>query len=270
MTSGHGEPHETFREAVHDAVEPAEVVETEQAEHGEEGVDTVEALVRRRIAASLGGRRGMVEAGVPSVIFTVLWLVTKDLTVSLVAAGAVAVVALVVRLVQRSTTSYVMNAIFGIAIGWVFVRVAAHGGGDATEQALAYFLPGILWTGVYTLVVGLACLAGWPIVGFMVGLATGDPNGWHEDRQIVRLCQRITWVFLAPGAIGVLGQGPVWVLGHTGAIDGDTAVSIIATLRLGLGTALRIAAAATIIWLLARNATPIRPPGSAAVLRGSE
>ena len=34
------------------------------------GVDTVEALVRRQLAAALGGRRGMVEAAVPGIVFT--------------------------------------------------------------------------------------------------------------------------------------------------------------------------------------------------------
>ena len=43
------------------------------------GVDTVEALVRKQLATALGGRRGMLEAAVPGIIFTVLWLTTDDL-----------------------------------------------------------------------------------------------------------------------------------------------------------------------------------------------
>ena len=55
-------------------------------------------------------------------------------------------------------------------------------------------------------------------------------------------------------------QGPIWLLGWSGSIDADTAVLIIAILRLGLGWALRDPVPfLTVIWLLARNATPIDP-----------
>jgi hypothetical protein len=222
-------------------------------------VETVEAVVRRQMAQSLGGRRGMLEAGVPGLVFTLLWLTTKDLRLALGSAGAVACLALVLRLVQRSTVQYVVNAIVGIGIGWVFVRLAASTGGTEAEQALAFFLPGIIWSGVYTVLMVTSCLVGWPFIGFMVGSVTGDPTAWHRDKQIVRLCSRLTWLFLAPGAIGVLLQGPVYVLGHSGTIETDTAVAIIGVLRLGLGWPLRIASWGTMVWLLARDATPVEP-----------
>lgn len=222
--------------------------------------DTVEAVVRRQMAQSLGGKRGMLEAGVPGLVFTISWLTMKDLRLSLVLAGSVAAVLLAVRLVQRSTVQYVMNAIVGIGIGWVFVRWAASSGGSESEQALAFFLPGIIWSGAYTVVMIGSILAGWPFIGFLVGSVTGDPTAWHEDKQIVKLCSRLTWLFLAPGAIGVLLQGPVYLMGRTGVIDTDLAVGIIGVLRLGLGWALRIASWAGMVWLLARNATPIERP----------
>ena len=218
---------------------------------------TVEAVVRHQMAKSLGGRRGMLEAGVPSIVFTILWLTTKELQLSLVAAGALAVAALVLRLVQRSTTQYVWNAIVGIAIGYLFVRLAAHSGGSQTDQALAYFLPGILISGVESIGIALSCLVRWPLVGFMVGSAMGDPVGWHDDDQIVRLCTRLTWLLVAPGAIGASSEGVFWLLGHTGAMSGSTAVGIIAFLRYAVVWPIRIASWALMIWLLARNATPI-------------
>jgi hypothetical protein len=222
-------------------------------------VETVEAMVRAQMAASLGGRRGIIEAAIPGVLFTVVWLATKDIRLALIVGGLGVGVALVVRLVQRSTVQYVFNAAFSVAIGYVFTRIAANAGGDASDQALAYFLPGILISLGYTIVLGASCLLRWPAVGFMVGSVSGDPLAWHDDRQVVKLCTRLTWVLLAPGAIGVLLQGPVWLLGWTDTIDKDTAVLIVSILRLGLGWALRIASWSMIIWLLARNATPIEP-----------
>jgi len=220
-------------------------------------VETVEAMVRAQMAASLGGKRGIVEAAIPGVLFTILWLTTKDIRLALVV-GAVGVgVALVIRLAQRSTVQYVFNAAFSIGIGYLFTRIAASAGGDASDQALAYFLPGIIISAVYTIVFGISVLARWPVAGFMVGSVAGDPLAWHDDPQVVKLCSRITVVFAIPGAVGVLLQGPVWLLGWSGAIDKDTAVVIVSVLRLGLGWALRIASWSAVVWLLARNATPI-------------
>ena len=50
---------------------------------------------------------------------------------------------------QRSTVQFVVNALVGIGIGWLFVALAARNGGDANDQALAYFLPGILYNTGY-------------------------------------------------------------------------------------------------------------------------
>lgn len=221
------------------------------------GVDTVEALVRRQLAVALGGRRGMVEAAVPGIVFTVLWLTTHELQAALVASLVVAAAALVVRLVQRSSTQFVLNAIFGIGIGWVFVRWAESSGGSESDQALAFFLPGILISLGYTIVLGFSCLVGWPMLGFMLGSVTGDATAWHQDRQVVKLCSRLTWVMLLPGAVGVLIQGPIWLMGHRDVIDPDRAVVLILILRTGLGWVLRIGSWTGMIWLLARNATPL-------------
>ncbi|MBM7515217.1 DUF3159 domain-containing protein [Nocardioides nitrophenolicus] len=232
------------------------------------GVDTVEALVRRQLATALGGRRGMAEAAIPGVVFTAVWLSTKELQWALIGSLVVAGLALLARLVQRSSTQYVLNAVFGIGIGWVFVRWAQSSGGSESDQALAFFLPGILISLGYTVVLGFSCLVGWPMLGFMLGSVTGDATAWHDDPQVVRLCSRLTWVMLLPGAIGVLLQGPVWLLGHSGRIDPDQAVVLILILRTGLGWVLRIGSWSAMIWLLARNATPLSTP--AEVAEGAE
>ena len=228
------------------------------------GVDTVEALVRAQMAAALGGRRGMAEVGVPGILFTVLWLSTRELPLALGASLVVAVAALVLRLVQRSTVQFCVNALVGIAIGYLFVRIAASSGGSESQQALAYFLPGILVSLGYTVLMAGSCLLGWPFIGFLLGSVTGDPTSWHADRQVVALCSRLTWLFLLPGAIGVALQGPVWLLGITGTMDIDLAVIVLGVLRVGLGWPLRILAWTSMIWVLTRDRTPIEAPAGPA------
>jgi hypothetical protein len=225
----------------------------------EQTLETVEAVVRRQMSKSLGGRRGMLEAGLPGIAFTVVWIVTKDLKASLLAGCVVAGVALVLRLVQRSNVQYVANAIVGIAIGWLVVHIAQGMGGSKETQALAFFLPGIVITLVYTVLLIVSCLTRWPMIGFMVGSVAGDPLEWHADEQIVTLCTRLTWLFLAPGAILVLLEGPVWILGWTHAMSVDAAVAVLGVLRIGVGWPLRLLGWSAMVWLLARNATPLRP-----------
>ncbi|MDN4163081.1 DUF3159 domain-containing protein [Nocardioides abyssi] len=222
-------------------------------------VETVESVVRAQLAKALGGRRGMVEAAVPTILFTALWLTTRELVVALAVSVAAAVVMLVVRLVQRSTVQFALNALFGIGIGWLFVRIAASRGGSEDDQALAYFLPGILYNGGYTVVLALTCLVGWPLVGFMVGSVTGDPTAWHDDRQVVRLCTTLTWLLVLPCFLRVAVQAPLWLAGHSGAMDIDTVVATLGVLKIALGWPLQLAALAGMAWVLGRDRTPVTP-----------
>jgi Protein of unknown function (DUF3159) len=226
-------------------------------QHAPATVDTVEAVVRAQLSRALGGRRGMVEAAVPTIVFTVLWLTTKDLRWALSASIGIAVLMLVARLVQRTTVQFCLNALFGIGLGWVFVTISARQGGSADDQALAYFLPGILYNAGYTVVLSLTCLIGWPLVGFMVGSVTGDPTAWHKDRQVVRLCSLLTWLLAVPCLIRVVAQAPIWIAGHSGAMDPDRAVALLGVLKIAMGWPLQLAALGAMAWVLARNRTPI-------------
>ncbi|MFL6157530.1 MAG: DUF3159 domain-containing protein [Marmoricola sp.] len=217
---------------------------------------TVEEVVRGELAKALGGRRGMVEAAVPTIAFTVLFLTTHDLRLSVLVSGGSAVLLLAVRLVQRSTPQFVLNSLFGIGIGALFALRAAKGGGDASDQALAYFLPGILYNAVYSVVMTLSIVTRWPLLGFLVGSVTGDPTGWREDPAVVRLCSRLTWFLVLPCLVRVVVQGPIYLAGRNDWWDRDSAVGALGVTKLAMGWPLQIAALAGMVWLLSRNKTP--------------
>ncbi|MCD4527341.1 DUF3159 domain-containing protein [Nocardioides sp. cx-173] len=222
-------------------------------------VATVEEVVRAQLSKALGGRRGMLEAAVPTVLFTILWLTTRELPIALGVSIGAAGLTLLVRLVQRSSPQFALNAIFGIGIGWLFVRLAASRGGSEDEQALAYFLPGLIYNSGYSVALAFSCLIGWPLVGFMVGSVTGDPTAWHASRQIVRLSTLLTWLLAVPCIVRVVAQAPVWFAGNSGGLDADTAVAVLGVLKIALGWPLQLAALGSMVWVLSRNATPVDP-----------
>ncbi len=223
------------------------------------GSDTVEAVVRAQLSRALGGKRGMFEAAVPTIIFTVMFLSTRELRLALSVSIAAASGLLVLRLVQRSNVQFVVNSLLGIGIGAFFAWRSARGGGDASDQALAYFLPGILYNSAYAVLITVSVLARWPVVGVMVGSVAGDTTAWRADRQIVRLCSNLSWFLAVPCVIRVAVQLPVYVAGRSGAYDADAAVAVLGIAKIALGWPLQLAALGGMVWLLARDHTPVNP-----------
>ena len=222
-------------------------------------VETVEAVVRRQLSQALGGRRGMVEAAVPTIAFTVLWLTTRELNLALGVSVSTAVLLLVVRLIQRSSVQFVLNALFGIGIGALFAWRAGQSGGDAGDQALAYFLPGLLYNLGYAALMIFTIAIRWPVVGFIVGSVAGDPTAWHSDPHVVRLCSRLTWLLALPCLARVVVQGPIYLAGRNDWWSTDSAVAALGVAKLAMGWPLQVAALAAMVWVLSRNSIPIKP-----------
>lgn len=225
----------------------------------EPGTGTVEAVVRSQLARAMGGRRGMVEAAVPTITFTFTYVATKQIEVAIGLSVAFAVVMLVVRLVQRGTVQYVLNALFGIGVGCFFVWLGGRNGGDESAQALAYFLPGLLYNAGYAVMMVLSILARWPVVGLLVGAVAEDPLEWRKDRQVVRLCSQLTWVLVLPCVLRVLVQAPLY-LGGRAADDADPYVTALGIAKVAMGWPLQVATLTAMVWVLARDRTPVQQP----------
>lgn len=222
----------------------------------EVGTETVESVVRAQLAKALGGRRGMLEAAVPTIAFTISYLSTKNLQLALIVSVSAALVLLAVRLVQRSTPQFVVNSLVGIGIGALFAWRSAQGGGDANDNALAYFLPGLIYNAGYAVVMIFTILIRWPVVGFMVGSVAGDPTAWHKEPQIVRLCRNLTWMLVLPCLVRVAVQLPIYVAGRS-AEDAGPHIAALGISKIVMGWPLQLAALAGMVWLLARDRTPL-------------
>ena len=204
---------------------------------------TVEEAVRQRLSAELGGLRGSLESAFPLVVFTIAYVVTDDVTGSVIAAVATALVAFGVRLAQGSETRFVRNGLVGIVIAAV---VASF-----TGQAQDAFLPGILQNVLWVVVLGGSLVARRPLGGYVVGAVLDDVTGWRDAPAIVRLGDRLTLVLLAPMAIRVAVQVPLYLAG---------AVGWLGVSRVVLGWPLHAAALAIAGVILLRGGTPLDAP----------
>jgi uncharacterized protein DUF3159 len=207
------------------------------------GADTVEAVVRRQLAKSLGGIRGTVEAAVPTAAFAIAWMATRQLELALGVSIGAAVVLLIARLVQRQTLQFVLTSMIGIAVAAFF----ALRSGKAEDA----FLPGIMYNAVVAAAVIFSIIVRWPFIGFLIGSVTGDPTGWRRDPAIVRLCTRLTWLFVLPNIIRVAVQWPIYLTGNVG---------LLAAAKIALGWPLFVGALALMLVVLARGHTPVEAP----------
>lgn len=196
--------------------------------------------MRAQLAAALGGTRGVIETAIPTVGFTISYVVTHALRPSLGLGVGLAVLLLLLRLAQRSQPKFVLNSLFGILIAAVFAA--------RTGRAQDVFLPGILLNGGYAIGMVLSILVRWPVVGFLVGAATGDPTGWRSDPALVKLTSRLTWLLVAPCALRVVVQLPLYSAGAVGALGAAKVV---------MGWPLQVAALAAMGAVLARGHTPL-------------
>lgn len=204
---------------------------------------TLETLVRTQLSKALGGRRGMLEGAVPTVGFTLVWILAHDLRLALLVSGGLAVVLLVLRIVQRSSVQFVLNSLVGITIAAVFALRSGR-----AEDA---FLPGVIYNAVYAVILGGSALIRWPVVGFMIGSVTGEPTAWHADRRLVALCSKLTWLLAVPCVLRVLVQYPLYRMHEAGWLG---------VAKLTMGWPLQVASLAAMVWLLSRDTTTIAVP----------
>jgi hypothetical protein len=204
---------------------------------------TVEELIRHRLSTALGGWRGSVETALPTVAFVVLWVWRQQLTTAIVASVVVTVVLAVVRIMQRQSLQYVLSAVFPTAIAAFFAL--------RSGRAQDAFLPGIIWNAVMLAVATVSVAVRWPLVGFMVGAGdprmADDPVGWHRDRGLVRVCQRLTLVLVGLFVVRLLIMVPLYVAGQ---------VALLGVAKVVLGWPLWLAGVAVMGLLLVRGHTP--------------
>lgn len=176
---------------------------------------------------AIGGWRGMIDSGLPTVIFiTVYVIVGRDLTPALIAAVVAGVILAGYRLIRRQQLQQVLTGFLGLAI--------AAGFSALTGQAENFFLPGLITNIAYGTAFIVSILIRWPLLGVAMGYLTGEGTSWRSDRALMRTYAAASWIWVGVFFGRLVVQGPLYLAG---------AVELLGVARVVMGWPLFLAGA---------------------------
>ena len=159
---------------------------------------------------ALGGRRGVLDSGLPPVTFVGTYLATgSNLTVALGAALAAGVVVTVLRLARRDTVRHALAGFGAVALA-AFVA-------SRTGRPQDYFLPSLLANAGAALAWAVSIWIKRPFLGLTVGALTRS-SAWRTDPVMLRAYCRASWIWVASFLLRVVVMTPLWLAGMTVAL----------------------------------------------------
>ena len=178
------------------------------------------------VIEAIGGIRGIVESMLPGVVFVVLFVVWRDLRVTLVVSSVLALLQVVVRLVQRQSTWGAISGLISVAICLIWAW--------QSHEARNYYMFGFISNAVYALMLVISLVVRVPGLGLMIEFIRTLPmgqyrrwmHGWLDDAALRRAYMWITalWVVVFSLRLGV--QVPLYLADR---------VALLGTARLIMG-----------------------------------
>ncbi|MFG3015803.1 DUF3159 domain-containing protein [Streptomyces cinerochromogenes] len=129
------------------------------------------AVTEAALFEAFGGVRGMVETVLPGLLFVAIFTVNKNLHMAAIAALALSLILVVVRLAMKDTVKHAFSGVFGVAFGVVFAMF--------TGNAKDFYLPGMLYTLGMALAYIVTTLAGVPLMGLILGPVFKENLSWR-------------------------------------------------------------------------------------------
>ncbi len=160
------------------------------------------------LADAVGGWRGTIESIAPGLVFVVVFVSTRLITPAVVASLAVALVAVVARLVGRTPLTQALGGAFGVVIGVVWAW--------RTGEAQNYYVWGLVTNVAFALGVLVSILVRWPVVGLVVGAMRGTGTAWRADPAHVRRYVTASWLWFALFAVRLAVQVPLYLQAEVG------------------------------------------------------
>ncbi len=169
-----------------------------------------EAVSAGGVLAAIGGWRGVVESLLPATVYLVMYVVTQDARLSVIAPLILAGVAVLWRVTRREPLTAALSGVLGVVVCVAAVMFSGEGS--------SYFVPGFFINGAWILAHTISLLVGWPLIGLLLGMFRGSLTEWRKIPALRRTAQLVTlfWIAVFAARLGV--QLPLYFADETGAL----------------------------------------------------
>jgi hypothetical protein len=165
---------------------------------------------RDKIVQALGGKKGLFDSGIPSIVFLVVFNLRDDVKEAAMVALALSAILGVFRLLRREKLQSAVTGVIGVLICYLLVR--------STGKAEDFYLPGLFINAGYGALYLITNLAGWPIIGLVLGPLLGEDLHWRKVPERKRAYQRAGWLWVGLFLIRIAVQLPLYLAGYINAL----------------------------------------------------
>lgn len=146
----------------------------------------------------------LLDAGLPTLLFVVVYTASGQvLAPALWSALVCGAVIAVVRLARRQSLQHSIAGFVGVGIAaWLSAR---------SGEATAFFLPTLIINLVYALAYVVSIVVRWPLLGVLVGLATGEGMAWRRSPELLRAYSIASWFWVAMFVVRLSVQVPLYL-----------------------------------------------------------
>jgi hypothetical protein len=165
---------------------------------------------KAKVVTALGGKKGIIDSTIPSLVFLLAYNITHNLRVCLYISIATAALLLIWRLIKRDTLVHAITGFIGIAFcGWFAWK---------TGEAKDYYAPSLWKNSGFASLYLISNLVKWPIIGVMLGPILGENMNWRKDPKRLAAYQKATWMWFALFAIRLGIQYPLYKTNQLNAL----------------------------------------------------
>jgi intracellular septation protein A len=190
---------------------------------------------QKKVIEALGGKKGLLDSGLPAIVFLIAFNIAHDLKKAATAAVITALFLAILRLVKKDSLQHVISGLIGV----VFCAFLAR----KTGSAVNYYLPGLIINVIYGSFYLVANLVGFPILGLVLGPILGENLHWRRVAERKRAYIKASWLWVGLFVSRLIVQYPLYKTGNLTALG---------TARLAMGYPL-FAAVAWGSWLIIKK-----------------
>ncbi|GAA1717555.1 DUF3159 domain-containing protein [Fodinicola feengrottensis] len=161
---------------------------------------------RREVARQVGGWTGIAESAIPVIVFVAVNTFTS-LYPALIAAVASSLVIGAFRLIRKQSPRQAINGLFGIAVAAIYAA--------KTGKAVDFYLPGILISYAYAVVIAGSLLFRRPLVGAVWAFFGNIGTEWRKERRLFRMFSWLTVLWAVVWIAKVTVQAWMYLAGFS-------------------------------------------------------